>query len=113
MNPLLWVFEFVFRCRHRELSRVFTIKQRRTRSASSADASSSVRKLDATALTGRLGVTLQGLKSRSNPEFDTSRRDQGMGSSIPDVSYLAQTRKSPPVILYSVECVARATTPNS
>jgi hypothetical protein len=28
MNPLLWVFEFVFRCRHRQLSRVFTIKQR-------------------------------------------------------------------------------------
>jgi hypothetical protein len=28
MNPLLWVFEFVFRCRHRELSRVFTIKGR-------------------------------------------------------------------------------------
>jgi hypothetical protein len=28
MNPLLWVFEFVFRCRHRQLSRVFTIKHR-------------------------------------------------------------------------------------
>ena len=28
MNPLRWVFEFVFRCRHRQLSRVFTIKQR-------------------------------------------------------------------------------------
>lgn len=28
MNPLLWVFEFVFRCRHREMSRVFTIKGR-------------------------------------------------------------------------------------
>ena len=28
MNPLLWVFEFVFRCRHRQLSRVFTIKGR-------------------------------------------------------------------------------------
>jgi hypothetical protein len=28
MNPVLWIFEFVFRCRHRELSRVFTIKGR-------------------------------------------------------------------------------------
>lgn len=28
MNPLLWIFEFVFRCRHRELSRIFTIKGR-------------------------------------------------------------------------------------
>ena len=28
MNPLLWVFEFVFRCRHRQLSRVFTIQKR-------------------------------------------------------------------------------------
>ena len=27
MNPLLWIFEFVFRCRHRQLSRVFTIKR--------------------------------------------------------------------------------------
>ena len=28
MKPLLWVFQFVFGCRHRHLSRVFTIKQR-------------------------------------------------------------------------------------
>ena len=28
MNPLLWIFEFVFRCRHRQMSRVFTIKRR-------------------------------------------------------------------------------------
>jgi len=26
MNPLLWVFQFIFGCRHR--SRVFTIKHR-------------------------------------------------------------------------------------
>ena len=29
MNPILWVFEFIFRCRHRQLSRIFTIKGRR------------------------------------------------------------------------------------
>ncbi len=28
MNPLLWVFQFTFGCRHRHLSRVFTIKRR-------------------------------------------------------------------------------------
>jgi hypothetical protein len=28
MNPLLWVFRFTFGCRHRHLSRVFTIKRR-------------------------------------------------------------------------------------
>jgi len=26
MKPLLWVFQFIFGCRHRHLSRVFTIK---------------------------------------------------------------------------------------
>jgi hypothetical protein len=28
MNPLRWMFQFVFGCRHRHLSRVFTIKGR-------------------------------------------------------------------------------------
>ena len=28
MNPLAWIFQFVFGCRHRHLSRVFTIKHR-------------------------------------------------------------------------------------
>jgi len=28
MNPLLWIFQFVFGCHHRHLSRVFTIKHR-------------------------------------------------------------------------------------
>jgi hypothetical protein len=28
MNPLLWIFYFVFGCRHRQMSRVFTIKRR-------------------------------------------------------------------------------------
>lgn len=28
MNPLLWVFQFTFGCRHLRLSRVFTIKHR-------------------------------------------------------------------------------------
>jgi hypothetical protein len=28
MNPLRWIFQFVFGCRHRHLSRVFTIKGR-------------------------------------------------------------------------------------
>ena len=28
MKPLLWIFQFVFGCRHRHLSRVFTIKHR-------------------------------------------------------------------------------------
>jgi hypothetical protein len=28
MNPLLWIFQFVFGCHHRHLSRVFTIKRR-------------------------------------------------------------------------------------
>ena len=28
MNPLLWIFEFVFGCRHQQMSRVFTIKRR-------------------------------------------------------------------------------------
>jgi len=28
MKPLLWVFQFIFGCRHRHLSRVFTIKHR-------------------------------------------------------------------------------------
>jgi hypothetical protein len=28
MNPLLWVFQLVLGCRHRHLSRVFTIKSR-------------------------------------------------------------------------------------
>lgn len=45
MNPLLWVFEFVFRCRHRELSRVFTIKGRSYQVCFKAAASSSVRNL--------------------------------------------------------------------
>ena len=28
MNPLLWIFQFGFRCHHGQLSRVFTINQR-------------------------------------------------------------------------------------
>jgi hypothetical protein len=28
MNPLLWIFHFTFGCRHRHMSRVFTIKHR-------------------------------------------------------------------------------------
>jgi len=28
MNPLLWILQFVFGCRHRHRSRVFTIKRR-------------------------------------------------------------------------------------
>jgi hypothetical protein len=28
MNPLRWIFQFAFGCRHRHLSRVFTIKGR-------------------------------------------------------------------------------------
>jgi hypothetical protein len=28
MKPLLWIFQFAFGCRHRHLSRVFTIKRR-------------------------------------------------------------------------------------
>jgi hypothetical protein len=28
MNPLSWIFEVTFGCRHRDLSRTFTIKQR-------------------------------------------------------------------------------------
>ena len=28
MNPLRWIFQFVFGCRHRHMSRVFTIKGR-------------------------------------------------------------------------------------
>jgi hypothetical protein len=28
MNPLLWFFQFAFGCRHRHLSRIFTIKRR-------------------------------------------------------------------------------------
>ena len=28
MNALLWIFQFTFGCRHRHLSRVFTIKHR-------------------------------------------------------------------------------------
>ena len=28
MKPLLWVFQFVFGCRHGQLSRVFMIKKR-------------------------------------------------------------------------------------
>jgi hypothetical protein len=28
MNPLLWIFQFIFGCRHRHRSRVFTIKHR-------------------------------------------------------------------------------------
>lgn len=28
MNPLLWAIEFVFGCRHRQMSRVFTISGR-------------------------------------------------------------------------------------
>jgi hypothetical protein len=28
MNPLLWIFQFIFGCRHRHQSRVFTIKHR-------------------------------------------------------------------------------------
>jgi len=28
MNPLSWLFQFTFGCRHRHLSRVFTIKHR-------------------------------------------------------------------------------------
>lgn len=28
MNPLAWTFQFVFGCRHRHQSRVFTIKHR-------------------------------------------------------------------------------------
>ena len=28
MKPLLRIFEFVFGCRHRQMSRVFTIKKR-------------------------------------------------------------------------------------
>jgi len=28
MKPLLWIFQFAFGCRHRHLSRVFTIKNR-------------------------------------------------------------------------------------
>jgi hypothetical protein len=28
MNPLHWVFQFVFGCHHRHMSRVFTIKKR-------------------------------------------------------------------------------------
>ena len=28
MNPLLWVFQLAFGCRHRHMSRVFTIKHR-------------------------------------------------------------------------------------
>jgi hypothetical protein len=28
MNPLVWIFRFAFECRHRHVSRVFTIKHR-------------------------------------------------------------------------------------
>jgi hypothetical protein len=28
MNPVLWIFQFAFGCRHRHMSRVFTIKRR-------------------------------------------------------------------------------------
>ena len=28
MNPLFWIFQFIFGCRHRHRSRVFTIKHR-------------------------------------------------------------------------------------
>ena len=28
MNPVRWVFQFVFGCRHGQMSRVFTIKRR-------------------------------------------------------------------------------------
>jgi len=28
MNSLLWIFRFAFGCRHRHMSRVFTIKHR-------------------------------------------------------------------------------------
>jgi len=28
MNPLLWIFQFIFGCRHRHRSRVFTIRRR-------------------------------------------------------------------------------------
>ena len=28
MNPLLWIYELTFGCRHRHMSRVFTIKRR-------------------------------------------------------------------------------------
>jgi hypothetical protein len=28
MNPLLWIFQFAFGCRHHHVSRVFTIKHR-------------------------------------------------------------------------------------
>jgi hypothetical protein len=28
VNPLLWILQFIFGCRHRHLSRVFTIKRR-------------------------------------------------------------------------------------
>jgi hypothetical protein len=40
MKVLLAVFQFVFGCRHRHLSRVFTIKHRTTRFASTVDGNS-------------------------------------------------------------------------
>lgn len=39
MNPLLWIFQFVFECRHRHTSRVFTITTELTAYASTADGS--------------------------------------------------------------------------
>ena len=40
MKPLLRMFQFVFGCRHRHLSRVFTIKSGRIGSASTVDGNS-------------------------------------------------------------------------
>ena len=43
MNPLRRIFQFTFGCRHRHLSRVFTIKHRTTGFASIVDMNSNYR----------------------------------------------------------------------
>jgi hypothetical protein len=93
MNPVAWIFQFTFGCRHRHLSRVFTIKQRTYRVCFDC-----AREFDLPNSSAAYGMAL-------------AARLRTPDSS--HVSYLAQTRKSVPVILQSPECVERATTANS
>ena len=82
MNPLLWVFEFVFRCRHRQLSRVFTIKQRTYKVCFQCGRESECRKVDASASAGRLCVALQGLKKIESLTGGPLKPDFGLSGAV-------------------------------
>jgi hypothetical protein len=63
MNPLLWIFKFVFGCRHHHMSRVFTIKRRTYRVCFDCGGEFDLPKVHAPV---RLGVT-DNARSPANP----------------------------------------------